>query len=322
MALQTNGEAVHVAVLGSGGVGAYFGGRLALAGRDVSFVARGEHLAAMRERGLRVDSTSGDFVLARVKATDRTAEIGPVDVVLVCVKSWQVAGAAESIAPLMGPRTVVVTTQNGVEAADQLVERLGPGVVAAGTARIVSFVVGPGHVRHAGYDPHLFVGALDDACGSRLAPLMPALRVPGFGCDRVDDIRAQQWIKFVFVCGWGAVAALTRKPVGALREAPDTRRMIEDAMREIETVALARGVELADAVSRGMAVLDSLPPDSTVSLQRDLSAGVPSELEAFSGAVVRFGEATGVATPIHRLAYETMLPLETRARRATPSTAS
>lgn len=310
---------MRVAVLGSGGVGAYFGGRLALAGRDVSFVARARHLEVMRERGLRVDSALGDFVLPDVVATDRTDQIGPVDLVMVCVKAWQVAEVAGDIPPLLAPTTAVMTTQNGVEAADLLIERLGPTPVMVGIVRIVSFLVGPGHVRHAGFDPQLVVGALDPAAAARLELLFPVLDVPGFHCERADDIRVQQWIKFVFVCGWAAVAVLTGEPVGTLRDSPVNRRLIERSMGEVERVGRARGIDLPDAVARGMADIDALPPASTVSLQRDLDAGIPSELDSFSGAVVRLGQSAGVDTPIHRMAYAAMLPRETRARAARTS---
>ena len=306
---------MRVAVLGAGGVGGYFGGRLAEAGHDVAFLARGAHLQAMRASGLRVSSIAGDFALPAVLATDDSREIGAVDLVLVCVKSWQVAEVAPSIPPLLGPGTAVLPLENGVEAADELAGLLGRERVVAGVARIISFLDAPGHVKHAAHAPHILAGELDRSRSARVDAIVDAFQVRGVRCERADDIRAELWIKFVFVAGWGAVASLAGVPCGPLREVPATRQLVVDAMREIAAVAAAGGIELpGDPVGQSMAVLDSLLPHATVSLQRDLAAGVPSELEAFSGAVVRQGAAAGVPTPIHRVAYEAMLPRELRAR--------
>jgi 2-dehydropantoate 2-reductase len=306
---------MRVAVLGTGGVGGYFGGRLAEAGHDVAFLARGAHLAAMRERGLRVDSVAGDFTLSGVHATEDSREIGPVDLVLVCVKAWQVTEVADSIPPLCGDETAVVPLQNGVEATDQLAERIGRGRVVGGVARIVSFLVGPGHVNHAAHPEHLIVGELDRSSTRRIRRIHDAFQVRGVRCELAGDIQVEQWVKFVFVAGLGAVAAVAGLPFGPLQAVPATRQLVHDAMSEVAAVAVARGVALPDdAVARSMALFDSLAPRGTVSLQRDLSAGVPSEIEAWSGAVTRLGAAAGVATPIHRVVYEAMLPRELRAR--------
>lgn len=306
---------MRIAVLGSGGVGGYFGGRLAEAGHDVAFLARGDHLRAMRERGLRVDSVDGDLVLPAVRATDDSREIGPVDLVLVCVKAWQVADAAGGIPPMCGPDTAVMPLQNGVESADLLADRVGRERVVGGVARIISFLTGPGHVVHAAAAPHIYTGELDRSQSPRMAAIRDALNVHGMRCDVARDIRTEEWNKFVFGAGWGAVAAVAAVPNGPLRELPATRQLLIDAMSEVAAVAAARGVALAgDVVARCMAQLETLPPEATLSLQRDLAAGVPSEIEAFSGAVVRLGAAAGVATPIHRVAYEAMLPRELRAR--------
>ncbi|HWM85016.1 MAG TPA: 2-dehydropantoate 2-reductase [Kofleriaceae bacterium] len=306
---------MRVAVLGTGGVGGYFGGRLAEAGHDVWFVARGAHLDAMRAGGLRVDSVAGDFALPQVQATADTSEIGPVDLVMVCVKAWQVVEVAGSIRPLIGADTAVLPLQNGVESSDQLIERLGPDHVLGGVARIISFLSGPGHVTHAAHAPHIFAGELDRSRSERALRVVGAMQVRGVSCELAGDIRAEQWIKFVFGAAWGAVAALSGAPCGPLRELPATRQLLLDAMREVTAVAAARGIALpGDPVAHSMAVLDSLPPEATVSLQRDLAAGVPSEIDAWSGAVVRLGSAAGVPTPIHRVASESMLPRELRAR--------
>jgi 2-dehydropantoate 2-reductase len=306
---------MRVAVVGAGGVGGYFGGRLAEAGHDVGFVARGAHLEALRAGGLQVASVAGDFAVPRALATDDARDIGPVDLVLVCVKAWQVVEAAGAIPPLLGPDTAVLPLQNGVESADELAARLGRERVLGGVARIISYVAGPGRIHHAAHPPHIFTGELDRPRSPRVERIAHAFRVRGVTCEAADDIRAEMWLKFVFVAGWGAVAALAGVPCGPLRELSGSRRLLLESMGEIADVALARGVHLpADAVARSMALLESLPPEATVSLQRDLAAGVPSEIDGWSGAVVRLGEAAGVATPIHRLARDATWPRELGAR--------
>ena len=307
---------MRVAIIGTGGVGGYFGGRLAQGGHDVTFVARGPHLAAMRAHGLRVDSIAGDFRLERVTATDRIEDVGPVELVLVCVKTWQVVEVADRLAPLLGPDTVVVPLQNGVEAPAQLQARVGRERVLGGIARIIAFVAGPGHIRHAGGDPFLELGELAGPATPRVSALVAALgALPGVTARALDDIQAAMWLKLMFVAGWGAVAVLAREPIGPLRSVPETRALLVDAMAEIERIALARGIAVPPGrIEATLRYVDALPPDGTVSLQRDLAAGLPSEIEAWSGAVVRLGREVGVDAPIHRIAYAAVQPTEQRAR--------
>ncbi|MDQ3366242.1 MAG: 2-dehydropantoate 2-reductase [Myxococcota bacterium] len=307
---------MRIAVIGTGGVGGYFGGRLAQGGHDVSFLARGKHLAAMQEHGLAVESVAGDFHVQPVQASERPEEIGPVDVVLVCVKAWQVVEAAAMLAPLLGPATCVVPLQNGVEAPDQLSAQVGRERVIVGIARIISFVAAPGRIRHTGADPAIELGELDRSRSERLERLIAAFRqCAGVTCQAVDDIEAAMWTKFLFVAGWGSVAAIARAPLGAIRQTPVARALVTESMREIETLARARGVALApDAVERAIAYAEKLPFDGTTSLQRDVQAGLPSEIEAWSGAVTRLSEAAGIPCHVHRIAYAAVQPLEQRAR--------
>jgi len=306
---------MRIAVLGTGAVGGYFGGRLAHAGEDVVFIARGAQLRALRERGLRVDSPAGDFVVRPVQATDDPAQVGPVDAVLVGVKAWQVTEAARAMLPLVGPATFVVPLQNGVEAPDQLAAVLGAEHVLGGLCRIVSLVVGPGHVRHAGLEPYVALGELDNRPSQRAARLRQALVRAGVTAEIPPDIRVALWEKFLFIASFSGVGAVTRAPAGVLRELPETRRMLEQAMREILAVARAKDIALPEeSIPRTMALVENLPPDGTASMQRDIMAGRPSELESQSGAVVRLGREMGVATPLHAFIYYSLLPLELRAR--------
>lgn len=307
---------MRIAVFGAGGVGGYFGGRLAEAGEDVTFIARGSHLAAIREHGLRVRSVAGDFTVADARATDDPAKAGPVDAVIVAVKAWQVPEAAERMRPLIGPDTVVVPLENGVEAADRVAEILGRKHAAGGLCRIIAFIEEPGVVRHAGADPYVAFGELDNRPSDRLDRLLDAFsRARGVAAERPDDIQAAVWKKFLLIASWSGVGAATRAPIGVIREMPETRRMLTDAMAETARVARARRIDLpAEAIDQAMAFVDGLAPGGTASMQRDIAEGRPSELEQQNGAVVRLGREAGVETPVHACMYHSLLPLERRAR--------
>ncbi len=305
---------MRIAVFGAGGVGGYFGGRLAQAGENVVFIARGEHLQALCTQGLRVESVKGDFMLKSVQATDDPAKAGAVDVVLLGVKAWQVPEAAKAMGPLIGPETFVVPLQNGVEAPNQLAAVLGSQHVLGGLAKIISFKVGPGHIRHAGAEPYVAFGELDNRHSERAERLRQAFVRAQVTVEIPPDIQAALWEKFLFVVSWGGMGAVTRAPIGVLRSVPETRRMLEQAMHEIYTVAQAREIALPeDAISKTIAFGDTLPPNGTTSLQRDIVEGKPSELESWNGAVVRLGQEVEVTTPLNAFIYHSLLPLELRA---------
>lgn len=306
---------MRFAIFGVGAIGGYFGGRLAQAGEEVAFIARGEHLEALRTKGLRVESINGDFVLPAVTATDDPSRIGAVDVVLVGVKTWQVPAAAESMRPLLGEDTLVLPLQNGVEAPAQLAKILGREHVCGGLAKIISYIAGPGHIRHTGADPYIALGELDNQPSDRLERLRRALQRSGVSAEIPPDITAALWAKFLFVASWGGVGAITRAPIGVIRSVSQTRRMLEGSMQEIYEVAEALNVNLApDAVSAAMGFIDTLPPNGTTSMQRDIIENRPSEIESWTGAVVRFGRDAGVPVPINEFTYNSLLPLERKAR--------
>jgi 2-dehydropantoate 2-reductase len=307
---------LHVAVFGSGAVGGYFGGRLAEAGEDVQFVARGQHLAAIREHGLRVSSIEGDFLVRPARVTDDPHAVGSVDVVLLGVKAWQVPQAAEAMRPLVGERTLVVPLQNGIEAPEQLVDVLGASRVLGGLCRIIACVESPGHIRHIGAAPYIAFGELGASTSERAETLRQAFsRARGVTAEVARDIRAAMWSKFVFIAALSGVGALTRAPIGVIRNQPEARRLLEQALEEIYAVAVGNRIALpADTVEKTLAFIDNLPADGTASMQRDIIQDRPSELEAQVGAVVRLGERQGIAVPVHRLIYAALLPLERRAR--------
>ena len=307
---------MHIAVFGAGAVGGYFGGRLAQAGEEVTFIARGDHLRAMQREGLRVASIAGDFTVKPARATDDAASVGVVDAVLVAVKAWQVPAAAHAMHPLVGPDTVVVPLENGVEAPSQLAAVLGQEHVLGGLCRILSTLVGPGHIRHSGISPTIAFGELDGRRSQRAETLREAFRdAEGVSAVIPPDIRAAMWEKFLFIAALSGVGAVTRAPVGVVRSLPGTRQMLEQAMEEILVVARARGVNLAEeAVVETIGFVDGLPAQGTASMQRDVMVGRPSELESQSGAVVRLGSAAGVETPLHAFIYHSLLPQEMKAR--------
>jgi 2-dehydropantoate 2-reductase len=305
---------MRVAVFGTGGVGGYFGARLAAIGVDVVFIARGEHLKAMRTSGLRLESVLGDVLVHPAQASDSPTAVGRVDVVLLGVKTWQVPAAADAMRPLLGPDTCVVPLQNGVETPAVLADRLGAEHVVGGLCGAFSFVAGPGHIRHIGGATFIKFGELDNAKTARVERLREALDRAGVAVDVPADIHVALWEKCMLVVPFGGLGAVTRAPIGVLMTVPETRKLMACGMEEIYHVARAREIPLADdIVTRSIAVLDTVTPSGTSSLQRDIAAGKRSELDAWTGAVVRLGEEVGVATPLHAFLYASLWPMEMRA---------
>jgi 2-dehydropantoate 2-reductase len=306
---------MRIAVFGTGGVGGYFGAKLAQAGEDVSFIARGAHLEAIRASGLRIESPKDSFSIQPAKAESDPAAIGAVDVVLVGTKAWQVAEAGEAIRPMIGEQTIVIPLQNGVEANPQLASVLGAGHVAAGLCRISSMVAAPGTIRHIGVKPSIAFNWLDGRADSRLESLRAAFTSVGVAASIPADIEAELWVKFVFIATVSGLGAVSRAPIGVIRSVPETRRMLGAAISEVTAVGRARGIRLAPSVEEdSMKFADSLPPSMTASMHRDIAEGRPSELEFQNGTVVRLGDAGGVPTPLNDFIYNSLLPLEQRAR--------
>ena len=305
---------MRVAVFGAGGVGAYFGARLAEAGAELAVIARGAHLDAIRANGLRVDSVLGDMLVEPTIASASTADVGPVDAVLLGVKTWQVPEAMQSLGPLLGAETLIVPLQNGVETVDELASTIGAKHVVGGVCGGFCFIVAPGHVRHIGGVTFIKFGELDGRKSPRVTALRDAFVRARVEAAVPDDIHAALWEKFLLVVPFGGIGAVSRAPIGVLLT-PPTRELLARGMGEIEAIARARGVALpADIVERTLAVLDGVNPSGTSSLQRDIAAGKRSELDEWTGAVVRLGARAGVPTPLHDFLYAALLPQERRAR--------
>ncbi len=309
-------EHLRIAVFGTGGVGGYFGARLAQGGHDVIFIARGAHLEAIKEQGLKVESILGHVHVHPAQATDNPGEVGPADVVLVATKAWQLPETVQAMVPLVGEETVVVPLLNGVEAPDILVQALGPEPVLGGLCKISAFKAAPGLIRHVGVEPEVIFGELEGGLTPRVKRLKDAFELcKGVKVTVPDDIRAAMWAKLTFIAPFSAVGAVTRAPAGVIRRLPQTRRLLEEAMKETVAVAQALGVALPhEAARQAMAFTDHMEPHVTASMQRDIMEGRPSELEAQTGAVVRLGRKAGVPTPVNDFLYAALLPQELRAR--------
>ena len=306
---------MRIAIFGAGGAGGYFGARLARAGEEVIFIARGKHLQAIRRHGLRVATPSGEIVICPAQATDDPAEVGTVDVIIVGVKAEQVIDAAQAIGSMIGPDTCVLPLQNGVDAPSQLAELLGVQHVLGGLCGTLSWVTGPGQIRSIGDIHFVKFGELDNRSSERTERLRQAFDRAGVTVQVPANIHQALWEKFLFVVSVGGVGAITRAPIEVIRTLPEIRRMLERCMQEIHSVARARQIPIADThVAKTLAFVDSLPSDGTTSLQRDIADGKPSELEAWNGAVVRLGKEVGIATPLHEFIYHSLLPLELQAR--------
>jgi 2-dehydropantoate 2-reductase len=306
---------VRIAVIGAGGVGGYFGGRLAQAGIDTTFIARGATLDALRTRGLRVDSIKGDFAIEHPQATGDPATVGEVDAVLLAVKAWQIPAAAESGRTMLGPNTIVVPLENGIDAPEVLTATLGAAHAAGGLCAIVSFIVAPGHIRHAAFDPIVMFGELDNRRTERIEKLQQAFASANVNVEVPQDIQRSMWTKFLFIATMSGAGALTRVPIGVWRAMPEVRAIVDDSLREVVALALARGIDLGDdAVEKTWQRYDALAPASTSSLQRDVMDSKPSELDAQLGAIVRLAAEAGVPVPVTRMMYHSLLPQERLAR--------
>ncbi len=300
---------MKIAVMGAGALGGYFGGRLAAAGADVSFIARGAHLAALKAEGLRVESPLGDLHLPQVKATEDPAEIGPVDLVLFLVKLPDTRAAARALSPLLGPETGVLSLQNGVEAWGWIGEEIGAAHVMGGTAQIPADIRAPGVVRHSGPFARVTFGEFGGAESARARALLAAFRAAGVEVSLVADIEVKIWEKFVMLSAFSALTALTRLPIGPVRETPETRGLLARAIAETHAVGRAERPALAaDYAERAMGFVDAAPAGMRSSMLDDLLRGRPLELAYLSGAVARLGARHGIETPVHDFVAKALSP--------------
>lgn len=304
---------MRIVMMGSGGVGGYFGGRMAAAGYDVTFIARGRHLQAIRDHGLKIASRDmGDVIVDPAKATDNPAEVGAVDYVVVAVKLWDTEASGNAILPLLGPETTVLSLQNGVEGDEILAGIVGAERLIGGVAFIASSVGEPGVIKHIGTMQRVVIGERSGGSSPRVDALYEALREGGVVAEISDDIERTIWEKFVFLVGLSAMTTLLRTTLGPIRKDPDNRALLLDVMRETVSVGRARGVALPEDFAEDRLVFaDGLPADMTSSMHHDLENGNPLEVAWLSGAVARFGRDAGIPTPVNRMVFEALEPLAT-----------
>jgi 2-dehydropantoate 2-reductase len=292
---------MRIVIMGAGGLGGYFGARLAAAGNDVAFVARGAHLAAIRQHGLRVESARGDLHLSDVVATDDPATLAPADVVMIAVKLWDTEAAAEAVKPLVRQGTAVVSFQNGVSKDDVLTRILGRDAVIGGVGQIGVVIASPGVIRHTGTMAKLTFGELDNRRTPRVQALLQACTAAGIDAEIAADINLAIWEKFAFLVPMSACTASMRSTIGPIRANPRTRAFLFDITREVVAVGRALGIGLPeDFAEQRMAMVEALPPQMTASMQGDLARGNRLELPWLSGAVVELGRQAGVPTPLNR----------------------
>lgn len=292
---------MKIAIMGTGGVGGYFGARLAAAGNDVTFIARGSHLAAMRANGLRVESTFGDLHLQPAKVVATPAEVEGADAIMFAVKLGDTEGAAEALAPLVAKGAAIFTFQNGVEGFDRIATKIGREHIVPGVARIASHISTPGAIKHEGKFARLEMGEADRRESQRVTAFHAACKAAGIDALIAPDIRRAQWIKFAMLAPFSGLTCVTRQTIGPLRSTPGTRALIEAAVGEVIAVGKAVGIDLKDE-DRGavLKLIDALHDTMTTSMAHDLAAGKPLEVDWLSGSVVRLAERHGVPAPTHR----------------------
>jgi 2-dehydropantoate 2-reductase len=299
---------MKIAVMGSGGVGGFYGGHLARVGCDVTFVARGAHLQAMREHGLRIESAAhGDVHLPQVNVTDDPATIGTVDLAILAVKLWDIEDVAKKLKPVVGPHTAVLSLQNGVIKDDILRREFGDKAVMGGVGYVATHISRPGVIHQTGKLQRLLFGEYDGRRSARAEALLAAALRTGIDVELVADIRRTLWEKYVFLVGLSGSTSTMRLPIGPIRENPQTRAFLHDLMRETVAVGRAHGVALPeDYADQRLAFADTVAADMTSSMHHDLERGNRLEVAWLSGSVVQLGKAVNVPTPVNRAVWDVL----------------
>ena len=306
---------MKILVMGTGGVGGYYGGLLAQQGNDVTFISRGAHLYAMRHEGLKVKSVHGDFRIFPANATEDPAKVEAVDLVLFCVKSYNTEEAAQAIKPVVGPQTVVMSLQNGVDAAERIGRVLGAEHVIGGVTWLSSAVEAPGIIKQISQFRRIVFGEVGGGRSERVQSIFEVLNQTGITVEISEDIQKVLWNKLVFITSVSSVGSLTRLPMGDYRSVPETRSLLASIMHEVESVARAQGVHLdEEVVPKWLEFIDNSAPNIKPSMQLDVEAGHRTELESMIGVVGRKGRERGVPTPAVDFVYASLLPVELKAR--------
>lgn len=306
---------MKILIMGTGGVGGYYGGLLAQQGNEVTFVARGSHLNAIRQAGLKIKSIHGDFEISPVRATDDPGEAGKVDLILFCVKTYNTEEAAQAILPAVGPQTVVMSLQNGIDAADRIGQVIGMEHMVGGVTWLSSAVEAPGMIRQISQFRRIVFGELAGGLSERIESLQKAFTNTGITVEVTEDIQKVLWTKLVFIAAVSSVGSLTRLPLGDYRSVSESRSLLSRIMTETKSVARAQGVRLdEDVVEKWLDFIDTSVPQMKPSMQLDIETGHRTELDSMIGVVGRKGRELGIPTPSVDFVYAALLPLEIQAR--------
>ena len=306
---------MKILIMGTGGVGGYYGGLLAQQGNDVTFIARGAHLCAIRHEGLKVNSVHGNFIISPANATDEPINVAPVDLILFCVKAYGTDEAAQAIRPAVGLHTTVLSLQNGIDAAERIGKVIGMEHALGGATWLSSAVEAPGVIKQVSQFRRVVLGELDGTRSERIQSVDEVLKNTGITVEISENILKVLWTKFIFISAVSSMGSLTRLPMGEYRSIPETRSMIAGLMREVEALARAQRIELdEDVVQKSLDFMDSAAPHIKASMQLDVESGHRTELESMVGVIGRKGRELNVATPVADLFYASLLPIELKAR--------
>ncbi len=306
---------MKIAVMGTGGVGGYYGALLAKQGHEVTFVARGAHLKAIQENGLQIKSIFGDFQVKPAKATDNPAQIEPVDLIMFCAKTYDTDDAVQKIKPIVGKETTVLSLQNGVDAVERIGNVLGVEHIVAGATWISSALEAPGVIKQVSDFRRVVLGELDGRATPRIQAIYEAFKQTGITVELSENILKILWTKFVFISSASSFGSLTRLPMAEYRTIPETRALIISLMREVEAVARAQGAALdANVVEQALGFMDNAAPHIKASMQLDVESGHRIEIESMIGVIGRKGRQRGVPTPVADMIYAALLPIELKAR--------
>lgn len=306
---------MKILIYGIGGVGGFFGGKLAQTEHEITMVARGAHLKAIQENGLRVDSVTGNFTAIPQLATDDLSKIETPDLVIFGVKSWQLHAAATSILPYTNAQTLFLPLQNGANNTEKLCEVLPDNQVLSGLCRMISFVERPGVISNPDIAPSLLFGESDNRNSARTQKILHIFQQAGIHANIPENIHVAIWQKFLFITTISAIGGLTRATIGAMRERPYIMDLLLKTAQEVQAVAKAKGIPLpSETIDKTFAAIHKQAYETTASTQRDIMEGKASELDNFNGYIVQEGEKLGIETPVNKLIYELLLPQEHRAR--------
>ena len=306
---------MNIVIYGTGGVGGYFGARLAQAGNNVTFIARGKHLEAIQQKGLQLKSNKGDYLVYPANVTSTISKVKNIDLILICVKTWQLEAVAEKIKPVLNEKTMVISLLNGVENADVLCKKLAKKNILGGLCKVVSKVEGFGIINHISYEPTIVFGELDNAETERALLLEQLFLKAGITTKLASDIQREIWTKFLFISTVSAIGALTRASIGEMIATPQIKEVMRKTAEEIVKIAKAKSIDLPkNIIEKQFQLIESQPYETTSSLQRDIMEGKPSELEAQNGTIVKMGIELGISTPVNSFIYHCLLQQEKEAR--------